>query len=456
MRTIYKARKIEKEFGDSRLSARHEKLVSSLSQGFGGSLTESQWQPHDQKGMYRFFGNPQVTPEKQLCAHKSRIHAQLEGKKRILQLNDTVELDLTGKRNAPHLGSLNYVHRKGMHLHSSLLVDCKGVPMGLLAQTYHPERQLGMGKKSRDEDFETKESYRWKIHLEEGAALARLHPDSEIVYVADREADMIELFQARSETNLHLVIRALHNRKLAHGQGKLFEALDKAPFGKYVWIEATDSRTHQPRLALVEVRFLAVTLQQNRNLQNKSKTKIPLFAILVREVQQDFDIEPILWRLLTTLPISEIDDAIVFAQYYALRWIQERFHFLLKSGGANVENLQLQTTHRLTNAITTYSMAALNALKIHYAAKNQPELSAFDLGVTSQQYQALCFYLNNTRTELRLDPNISPTIEFFTLQLARIIGFKPSKSYPLPGLKILNRALLKLEIITEVFNMHPN
>ena len=456
MRTNYKSRELENVFGDSRLEARHQKLVLSLSQGFGESLSHKEWSASATKGMYRFFANEQVTPEKQLRSSQKEVENVLKTQKRILHLTDTTEFDYTGKRNEQELGQLNYTERRGMQLHSSLLTDTTGVPISILGPSYHT-RTLGAGKKSRDEDFETKESYRWKEHMDLGSELAKQNPDCEILYVADREADRIELFQARTEPNHHFIIRSLHNRKLAENSGKLFEALERAPFGAIVWVQATHPSTGKPRPALVEIRFLPVVLQQNRKIVRKThRTKISLFAILAKEINAPDDVSPILWRLITTLPMESAEDAVEFTRYYALRWVQERFHFLLKSGGANVESFQLKNLHRLKNAITCSSMAALNALKIHFAAKNQPEMPAFDLGVTSPQYQALCFYINHMAGKPRLDPNIPPSIAVFAINLASIVGFKPSKTYPIPGLKILNRALLKLEIIAEVFNMHPN
>jgi hypothetical protein len=83
-------------------------------------------------------------------------------------LTDTTEFDYTGKRNEAEFGQLNDTERRGMQLHSSLLTDTTGIPISILGQSYHT-RMLGAGKKSRDEDFETKESDRWKQHLDQGA-----------------------------------------------------------------------------------------------------------------------------------------------------------------------------------------------------------------------------------------------------------------------------------------------
>lgn len=212
MRTNYKSRELEDALGESRLEARHPKLVSSLSQGFGESLSRKQWLPSATKGMYRFFANEQGTPEKQLHSYEKEVENVLKTQKRILHWTDTTEFDYTGKRNELQLGQWNDTERRGMPLHSSLWTDTTGVPIRILGQSYHT-RTLGAGKKSRDEDLETKESYRWKEHRDLGAELAKQNPDCEILYVADREADRIEWFQARKEPNHPFIIRSLHNRK---------------------------------------------------------------------------------------------------------------------------------------------------------------------------------------------------------------------------------------------------
>jgi hypothetical protein len=47
-----------------------------------------------------------------------------------------------------------------------------------------------------------------------------------------------------------------------------------------------------------------------------------------------------------------------------------------------VEQLQLKTQHRLENAISTYSIAIMNVMKMRYLAENQPETPIDELGIT--------------------------------------------------------------------------
>jgi hypothetical protein len=55
------------------------------------------------------------------------------------------------------------------------------------------------------------------------------------------------------------------------------------------------------------------------------------------------------WWLVTSLPIPTTADAERVVRYYALRWLVERYHFVMKSG-CRVEQLQLQTAERRSRA----------------------------------------------------------------------------------------------------------
>ena len=150
------------------------------------------------------------------------------------------------------------------------------------------------------------------------------------------------------------------------------------------------------------------------------------------------------------MPVSDFFTALQIIRYYLLRWLIERFHFLLKSGGANIEHLQLQTPHRLKNAIATYSIAAMNAMKMRYIAENEPNKSVLEIGITSLQCEILYAYVQHKiDAKASFDEQQPPTVWEFCRTLGRIGGFIPSKRQPLPGLKILTRALQKFNILLD-------
>lgn len=54
--------------------------------------------------------------------------------------------------------------------------------------------------------------------------------------------------------------------------------------------------------------------------------------------------------------------------WYTLRWVIERFHYVLKSG-CHIEQLQLETAARLQRALATYALVAWRLLWLTYQAR---------------------------------------------------------------------------------------
>jgi len=148
------------------------------------------------------------------------------------------------------------------------------------------------------------------------------------------------------------------------------------------------------------------------------------------------------------LPVKTIRQAHQVIQYYKHRWIIERFHFLLKSGGAKVEELNFKEVKQLKNALVSYSLATMNVLNIKYLSEKQPDLPINQAGISPIQHQAVHKHIDK---RIIYDAKSMPTIKEFCILLGRIAGFIPSKARPLPGLKILSRAWFKLSIIVNKY-----
>ena len=85
--------------------------------------------------------------------------------------------------------------------------------------------------KDKDGHRPVSESLRWIEGLRaSGLSRLRQMPQTRLVYVADREGDMVELMQgARSGASGGLVDPLQHDRSLGKGAGKLSAALQDAP-----------------------------------------------------------------------------------------------------------------------------------------------------------------------------------------------------------------------------------
>jgi hypothetical protein len=424
------------------------------------TVPEASQQWKKTKGTYRLWDNESVTADKQIQYHfETHVRPQLGSRadcQRILQISDTVELDYTGKRSDERLGPLSYEHQRGLRLHNSLLLNSLGCPLGLLRQSYHIREDEFFGK-SRERvklPFQEKESYRWSEHFQAGQELCRRHPGLEVVYVADREADIMELFLERKEPNMHFVIRSRYDRKLADGRQNLAQHVNAWSSQGLYSARVFDEKAKKWRSAQLEVRFGEVGIKLHKAAPAKKHLPpVRLFVVDVTETTPGTGKgRRIHWRLFTTLPVHAMQDALLALQYYLFRWLIERFHFLLKSGGANVEDLQLETPKRLKNAITNYSIVAMEAFKLRYLAEKSPNEPILDVGITQLEYQVLYTYAQeNVKLKVTYDPLNPPSVKEYCTVLGQIAGFFPSKRQPLPGLKIISRALEKLQLLTDAY-----
>jgi hypothetical protein len=107
--------------------------------------------------------------------------------------------------------------------------------------------------------------------------------------------------------------------------------------------------------------------------------------------------------------------------------------------------LRFDDVHTLINALAFYSIIAWRILYLTYLARNDPQASAqtcFD----ETELKILTHY---AQTEVK-------TIEQAMKALGKLVGFQPSKNYPLPGAKKLGQAIARLNAMVEGFKMAIN
>ena len=447
------------DFGDARLNKRLEIITDHLSDALDSPIPSAAVNWATTKATYRFFDNKNVNPQAIIEAHSNTFIPQISDEpQRIYQHSDTVDFDYTGKKAADNLGPLNYINRRGLYTHNSLIINSSWQPMGMLHQTHNVRDDDGFGKSAAREKlpFEQKESYRWKTHFDKGQDLVKANPNLEVVYVADREADIMELFAARTNENMHFVIRSKHNRNLVGEDCKLWEKIDQSPITDTYAIKVTDVVTKKKKEVPVNLRFTDVTIQLSPRTYSSAKSlQVNLSVISVEQVAPKQPNKPyIKWVILTTLPVRTVEEARQIIKIYTKRWLIERFHFLLKSGGANVEELQLETAARIQNAISTYTIAAMKVFKLRYIAENQPNTPISEIGISVEEYLVLYDFIHEKiDSRVCFNPDHIPSAEEFCIAMASIVGFLPSKRQKLPGLKVLARAVDKFTLIFDAFTV---
>jgi hypothetical protein len=82
--------------------------------------------------------------------------------------------------------------------------------------------------------------------------------------------------------------------------------------------------------------------------------------------------QPPLWRLVTTLPVATLAQALDAVRLYRLRWRIEEVFRVLKSDGLDIEESQLETAARLLNLATLGLVAAARIIQLVDARDGSP------------------------------------------------------------------------------------
>ena len=198
-------------------------------------------------------------------------------------------------------------------------------------------------------------------------------------------------------------------------------------------------------MASLNLRFCAVELKAPK--RKAEQPALRLWAIQAQEVHAPKGTTPIVWRLLTTLPVTSAREAIERVGWYAQRWQIEVIHKVLKSG-CKVEQRQLETALRLERALSIDLVVAWRILALCKAARELPDDPISDW-LPAAQWQALWGYVHQRTTV----PQEAPSVRQAVRWIAQLGGFLGRKSDGEPGTTTLWRGLQQLEAMTRMWEL---
>jgi hypothetical protein len=439
------------DLGDARRTRRLQRLVDCLVAHPQASLPDACRTWAASKAAYRLLDNAAVDPAAIRAAHVDATVARLAGQRRVLLIQDTTSLDFSHHPATQGLGPLEHPASRGLKLHSVLAVTLEGVPTGLVSQQVWARDPASVGQRHQRRQRATaeKESQRWLDGVLGCEAV--LPPDLDLVTIADREADLYDLFALPRRAGHDLLIRAAHDRNLTEGSARLWAAAQAgASLGPHR--VTVGRRPGQPlRTATLTVRVAAVHLTPPlHHRQRASCPSVPVWAIWAAETQPPDGGAAVQWLLLTTLPVTTLAEAATCLGWYALRWLIERYHFVLKSG-CRIEALQLATAARLDRALALYSIVAWRLLWLTYLARQTPDAPC-TLALAPAAWQALWCAHHQTTTL----PTTPPTLALAVRWIARLGGFLGRSGDGEPGVTVLWRGLQRLDDLTAMYTLlHP-
>lgn len=402
------------------------------------------------KSVYNFFASKQVKLKMIETLVQSHGKQRLGSADKVLIAHDFAQISYNGLKATTGLGYLNPKESLGIISYNSLAISPYGEPLSLVHQETFVRRQEEHGKRGdrNNKRFEDKESYYWLkgISTVNGLLGGGIHK----IHIADRESDIYEIFSAGREANSDLLIRAIHDRKIGL-EDSLWQHLDKADMAAGAKIMVPEARTTEKVEVTVSVKYQKVAIQ--RPTRSKSPhASVELTAILLQQTSPrlDWQEEAVEWKLLTTLEVACLADALQCVRWYCCRWLVERFHYVLKSG-TQVEKLQLEDAGRLQKAIHLYSIAAVQLMRLTYQSRSAPEESC-ELVLTKEQWAVL--YMLVKRTDRA--PDVPPTIGEAVKWIGSLGGHLGRKSDGPPGLKVIWRGYRKLINAVELYEIMQN
>lgn len=449
------------DLGDKRLNSRLVKIADHFITSTESPINQACGSWSETKAAYRFFQNENVDYKDIVKHHAQATKKRLNDENVILAIQDTTYFNYTDHPKTSGLGILSRFTGKykkdivtsGIYMHSTMAVNTDGLPLGLLDQKITAREVLPaekVEKKKRSHNIalpiEEKESIRWLDSMRTSAEIFN-RKEKKVVTVADREADIYDLFLLAEELETHYLIRASHNRKVNKS------AIHSEISGEMLWdfmkrqnvvgklqvnVPATDK--DPKRTAVCSIKIGRFNLLPPRSFKGgKSKgSELTLNSIQVIEEKTPKGCSKIDWILHTNLPVESYEDAMEKVRWYCLRWRIEIYFKVIKSG-FNVERCRLETAGRLIRYLAVVSIVAWRVFWLTLVSRSMPEGLAEDF-LCEDEWKVLFTKFNPTRKI----PRRSPSMRKATIWIAQLGGFLARNGDGSPGITHIWRGLKKL------------
>lgn len=407
------------DLGDKRRDKRAIKMMEGFSAMPTASIPQACGDWADTLGAYRFFDNDAVEWTGILQPHIQSSMARMAALPVVLCIQDTTELDFNGQQ-ATGLGPLSYAPQRGMYLHPTYAVSTAREPLGVLdAWMWAREAKNTDGTRPG-----VSESLRWTEGYERLAEMAPLLPLTRLVYLADREADIMELMLRARElhTPVDWLVRSKHNRALGEGAKLWPQVTATQALGTICF--TMPSRQGKPARA-VEQQVWTKTVQ----LRDGKGGFVTASCIVARETTPPAGERAIEWRLLTNRTVTTLAQATEMIDWYRARWEIEMFFHVLKNG-CHVEALQLGEIERIERAVVMYMVVAWRIARLMRLGRSCPDMDAA-LMFEADEWKA-AYILNK-----EMLPDKPPSLNEVVRRVARLGGFLARKGDGEPGVKTI-------------------
>ena len=431
------------DLGDIRLNRRAISIVETLGLAPGRTIPQTFQSWGDTKACYNFFSNDLVSEKKIIAPHIEQTIARMKEYPIVLLPNDTSELDYNSK-NAMEGKERITNTKKGLWLHPTIAVTPERVMLGIVDVNFW-QRKLEVNPEGSQQDkvpIEDKESYRWLQSYRRACEIAKDMPGTKLINIADREGDIIELFdevtkQKKSGGAADIIVRAQYDRLLAKEkkgeQNKLRQKLKEAQSLGEIEFYVPPTEKRGGRKVKQQLKGLTVSMKPG----NK-KVSVKINVVMAIEEHPPVGEDALMWILITSLPVDTFEDVVKVISYYLCRWEVETFFKVLKSG-CKIEERQLQTADRMKALITIFMVLAWRVMFTMMMGRVHGEMSC-DVVFDEAEWKSVYKILNRKEGL----PVKAPSLAEFIVMIVILGWYVNRKSEGPPGVKVIWKGMARM------------
>jgi len=459
--------KTKSKLGDYRLERVHGLLIYAMSQKMSVVLRRLAEDRSEEVAFGRFINNPKVTP-KGIVEHYNHVSAtDFEGK-HILVIQDGSSTTFGLNTNRGDLGYVGHnTNKSGFNLHPSIYVDAKdGACYGLgsleLWKTSVAKTKAEQAERRKNRSktpFQDKETYKW-YSVSEQAVKNNGSADNYTI-VGDRGADIYDLFALYQANNWDFVIRAARDRRLfdVAASDKMSEAsmlyatIDTWEVRHTYELDLPKTPKRSAHTAELNLKFGTIDIPKPPSHPDETlPTSLTLQVVEVKELEQTVvgKEKPVHWRIFTTHPVQNVEQAMTIIKWYRWRWGIEQVFRTLKTKGLNIEKSEVESYEALVNLTTLALLAAVQVLQLVQAREGQTQQ---EVQTVFSEQEVVCLGLLNQKLEGNTmktkNPHPRKSLAFAVWVIARLGGWKGYKKSRPPGPITLLRGIIRFYDILE-------
>jgi len=318
----------------------------------------------------------------------------------------------------------------------------EGVPLGLLNLQCWARDEGETGKKHQRHKLpiEEKESRKWLDSYRAVAEIREACPETMLVSVGDREADMYELFYEAMQTldGPEFLVRSSQSRRRkvakVDGTEELWNKMAKAPVDGIMEVSLPRRSSRPTRVAKLQVSYAKENLKPPGD---SGFPEIEVWVVYARETDYGVEVkEPLEWMLLTSVRTESFEQACERLNWYGRRWGIEVYHRILKSG-CRIEDRRLEDADSLQSCLAIDLVVGWRVYWFTMVGRNNPEESCETI-LSEDEWRVLSIWATKKLPETA--PSVKQTMHW----IGRMGGWMKRGERDNPGTTCMWRGLARL------------